>query len=226
MFTKIKDTIKKNKLLCLLELITFILIIVTGIIFKQPFLRVLPLCISLVNMFLQANVNRYAFLLGSANTMLYAASYFSMTLYVSAAYALFFSFPFQLITFFTWNKKTNDSVTELKRLSKPKLILMLLACAVLWGVMFVVFSMFDSSYIVLDNTQAILGILATVLCLFRFSEYTFFMILSGINGTVMYATMLHEMPGQITYLIYNIYSIACMLIGYINMKKNNIKTVV
>lgn len=226
MFANIKDTIKKNKLLCLLELITFVLILVTGIIFKQSFWRVLPLCISLVNMFLQANVNRYAFLLGSVNALLYTAAYFSMTLYVSAAYALFFSFPLQLVTFFAWNKKTNKNITELRRLSKPKLILMLLACAVLWGIMFVVFSLFDSSYIVLDNTQAILGILATVLCLFRFSEYTFFMILSGINGAVMYATMLQEMPDQITYLIYNVYSVACMLIGCINMRKNNIKTVV
>lgn len=226
MFAKIKDTIKNNKLLCLLELTTFVLILVTGIIFKQSFWKMLPLCISLIIMFLQANVNRYAFLLGSANTLLYTASYFSMTLYVSAAYALFFSFPLQLVTFFTWNKKTDNNVTELKRLSKPKLILMLLACTVLWGIMFVVFSLFDSSYMVLDNTQAILGILATVLCLLRFSEYTFFMILGGIISTVMYVTMLKEMPEQITYLVYTIYSVVCMLIGYINMKKNNIRTVV
>ena len=225
MLIKLKNYISKNPFLCLLEFITLILILTTGIIFKQPFWRMLPLCISLVIMFLQANVSRYAFLLGAGNSVLYAVSYFSVTLYTSAIYALLISFPLQLITFFSWNKRSKNNVTELKRMSKLNLFILILICLISWGILFLIFSLFNSSYMILDNTVTILGIVSTVLCMLRFSEYTFFQIFCQCVSVIMYCTMLSEMPAQSTYLIYSIYAVICTVISFINMKKNNLKQV-
>ena len=41
---------------------TFVLIVVAGIVFKQPFIRMLPLLISLFIVLFQAEANRYSFI--------------------------------------------------------------------------------------------------------------------------------------------------------------------
>ena len=58
-----KNLSKKDRFKLILLVITFILITVSGIIFKQSVLRITPLFISLFVMLLQTNANRtlYAF---------------------------------------------------------------------------------------------------------------------------------------------------------------------
>ena len=55
--------------LCLMA-VTAILITVTGILFHQSFIRILPLYVSLVVGVLQSRANRYASLLGGMNSIL------------------------------------------------------------------------------------------------------------------------------------------------------------
>lgn len=74
-------------------LITAAAITAAGLWFHQNFFRILPLYVSLFVMILSAQVNRYAFLLGGLNLILYAAVYFVYGLYGMAAYALLVSFP-------------------------------------------------------------------------------------------------------------------------------------
>ena len=51
--------------------VTYVSILITGIIFKQPFYRILPLFISGIVMFLQSYANRYGYLLGGINAVIY-----------------------------------------------------------------------------------------------------------------------------------------------------------
>ena len=83
---------------------TFVLIVVAGIVFKQPFIRMLPLLISLFIVLFQAEANRYSFIAGGANALFYTYVYFQVGLYASAASALFLSFPIQMLTFSSWKK--------------------------------------------------------------------------------------------------------------------------
>ena len=92
------DTLKRYVLtkdnlprLCLMA-VTAILITVTGILFQQSFLRILPLYVSLVVGVLQSRANRYAALLGGINSILYTLVYLYLGLYASAGYAILFSF--------------------------------------------------------------------------------------------------------------------------------------
>ena len=63
--------------------ITAIVITITGILVDQSFFRILPLYISLFVSLLQARANRYAPLIGSVNSLLYAAVYYHYRLYAS-----------------------------------------------------------------------------------------------------------------------------------------------
>ena len=94
--------------------LTGILITISGIYYKQNFLRILPLYNSLIIALLQSRVNRYSNLLGSINSILYAAVYFYYGLLASAFQALLFSFPMQLITFIRWNKNKWEKSTVLR----------------------------------------------------------------------------------------------------------------
>ena len=79
--------------------ITGVLITIAGVYYKQDFLRILPLYISLIIASLQSRVNRYASLLGSINSLLYGAVYIFYGIYASAISAFLFSFPIQMLTF-------------------------------------------------------------------------------------------------------------------------------
>ena len=61
--------------------VTAILIMTTGIIYKQSPLRMIPLYVSLVIALMQSEVSRYAPLIGSVNSLLYAAVYGYYRLY-------------------------------------------------------------------------------------------------------------------------------------------------
>lgn len=215
-----KSFFQQNRFLCILATVTLISIAGTGIWFHQSFWQILPLFISLCVMFLQAKVNRYNFLVGGCNSILYAISYFSMTLYASAAYALFLSFPLQIISFFNWNKKTTEHVTELRRLTAKQRIFYTVGLMIAWLILFVVVSAFGSVYWVWDNTATLLGIVATVLSMLRFTEYTVFQIMTQIISLVMHIRIFWDTPSQITYIIYSVYALLCTILAIIRIQKN------
>jgi len=62
---------KKRIFVILLAIAAFSLITFTGIKYSQSFLRMLPLYISLSVMLLQTKANRYSFLIGGLNSILY-----------------------------------------------------------------------------------------------------------------------------------------------------------
>lgn len=94
----------KNKYTYFLMTVTFMLITFFGIKYSQSILKIIPLYISIVVMLLQLRVNRYAFLLGGINSVLYAAVYFYYALYGSAFYAITVSFLMQIATFINWGR--------------------------------------------------------------------------------------------------------------------------
>jgi len=98
---------KKKLIMPLLLGAAAILITVTGIVFGQSALRILPLYISLVIGLLQSRVSRIAPLIGGINALLYAAVYLYYGLYASALYAVLVSCPMQIATFFSWRKRAS-----------------------------------------------------------------------------------------------------------------------
>ncbi len=226
MWQTIKASSQKNRTLYVLEAITLVLLLITGIRFRQSPLRMLPLCISLAVMFLQANVNRYSFLLGGLNSLAYATVYFTMGLPSQAVYALLVSFPLQIASFVNWHKKADGASTHLLRMSPVWRLLTLLGLlAAFGGLILVYLFLFDYPtaaellIMILDNAVTLLGIVATVLMMLRFVEYAPLQITSLLCSLTIYCTMLREDPAQITFIIYTVYAGICTLIAIRNMRR-------
>ncbi len=216
---KISKLSKKDIFVFALMACTAVLITVAGIYYKQSFLRILPLYISLVIGLLQSRVNRYASLLGSINSLLYGVVYIYYHLYGSAFSAFLFSFPIQMITFIRWNKNKWEDSTLLHKLKTKQKVLISVGFVVALAAMWVILPLIGSQYVFLDSFTNILGILIYFLTMFAYVEYTFLMIVNGVIGIVLYIDMLNETPEMATYLIYAIYSFICIVFAFFQAKK-------
>ena len=223
MFSKTKEFIKTNLFLCITVAVTFVSILVTGIVFHQEFWRMLPLFISLVVMLLQAKVNRYAYLIGGLNSVLYAVAYFSMGIRESALSALLMSFPFQIVTFILWQRKTKGNVTKLRKLNIPAIIGISAAFALSWVVMFFWFphdKTASTFTVVMDTTTTLLGFVTTILTLFRFREYIVTQIIATPLTLAMHVMiMVNGNMANITYVIYTVYTVICLVMALVRIRK-------
>ncbi len=78
--------------------ITFILIVATGTAFKQQFIRMVPLIISIGVMLLSSEANRYAYLVGGLNSIIYAFAECSYIGIISGAIAIVMNIQVMLNT--------------------------------------------------------------------------------------------------------------------------------
>ena len=223
MLQKLKNFIKDNLFLCIVIALTFLSILITGIVFHQEFWRMLPLFISLVVMLFQAKVNRYAYLLGGLNSILYAVAYFSMGIRESALSALLMSFPLQIITFILWQRKTKGNVTALRKLNAWAITGITVTFAVVWAVMFLWFphdATAGTFTVVMDTTTTLLGFITTILTLLRFREYIVTQIITTPLTLAMHIMiMVNGNTANITYVIYTVYTIICLGMALVRIAK-------
>lgn len=215
---KLKDFLRQH-ILKILLIVTAMGITVTGILFKQSFLRILPLYISLVISLLQSRVNRYASLLGGFNSLLYALVYVYYELYGSAVYAVLFSCPLQLITFLKWQKNPWGKSTVFKAMTWKQRGLLTVGMILVWAAMSAILTAVGSGYVIFDSTITLMGILVSVLTMFAFIEYTVLMIPSSLLNIGLYIAMMKENPEQITYLIFTLYSFTCICTAFFRARK-------
>jgi nicotinamide riboside transporter PnuC len=204
--------------LCLMA-VTAILITVTGILFHQSLIRILPLYVSLVVGILQSRANRYASLLGGMNSILYALVYIYLGLYASAGYAILFSFPLQIMTFILWSRRKQGESTRFRKMSWRCRVAVLLGYLACFVILRAVLQAAGSNYQLLDNLTSLTGILISVLTMFAFVEYTWLMLPSGILSIVLNLSTMQTNPEQITYVIFSFYSIICVSIQFFRVRK-------
>lgn len=217
--TQNKQLSAKDILIYILLGCTAVLITAAGIYFHQSFLRILPLYISLIVGMLQSKISRYSYIVGSINSLLYAAVYFYYGLYGSFFSALLFSFPIQLLTFIRWNKNKWKHSTVLRKLTAKQRILLLLGCAVALIAMWIILPLVGAQYVFLDSLTNIIGIVIYFLTMFAFVEYTFLMVINGVIGIALYIQMLGESPEMTTYLIFSVYSFICIVMAFFQARK-------
>ena len=226
MLDKLKSFIKENLFLCIVEAVTFVAILVTGIVFEQDFWKMLPLFISLFVMLLQAKVNRYAYLIGGLNSILYAVVFFSLGIRESALSALLMSFPLQIVTFIMWQRKTKGNVTKLRKLNALQISLISVAFVAAWVAMFMWFphdKSASSFTVVMDTTTTLLGFISTILTLLRFREYAIIQLVATPLSLAMHIMiMVGGSMANITYVIYSVYTIVCLVMAIVRIKKKKL----
>ena len=209
----------KNKLTYILMTITFLLITFFAIKYPHNLLNTVPLYVSIFVMLLQMRVNRYAFLLGGLNSLLYAAVYFYYGLYGSALYAVTVSFFLQIATFVSWKRKSyKKTATVFKTLGAKKFSLFLILFTVCWLACYNIFKRLGSSHTLLDNSIMLIGIVTSVMTMLSYVEWTYFQLLSSVLSVALYVNMIYTNPEMSAYLVYSIYSLICTVGTLVNVR--------
>ncbi len=190
-----------------------------AVIWKQSFLRILPLYISLLVGLLQTRASRYSVLIGGINSLLYAAVFFWYRVYGSAAQALLVSFPVQMVTFVLWSKRPYGESTVFRRLTGKQRAWVAAGFLALCAAVFAALSAAGSQYRALDTLVTLMGLLVPALTLFAFIEYAPLMIVNGVLILALYLQMLGDYPEQMTYVIFAIYSLICVTLGWFRVWK-------
>ena len=210
---------KKEKLSFYIFGISFLLIVIAIIHYKpSPFLFI-PLLVSAIIMLLQSRVNRYAFIVGAINAILYAIAYMKMSLHATALYAILVSCPMQVMIFVNWSRYTNQRETKLRKMSVKSRVELFGGMLAGWLLLYMIFSGWNSQYLLLDNSVAVLGTISTVLCALRFKEYTFLQILANAIGFTTYLMMIEVEPSRIIWVISSANAIVCTWLAWSNMNE-------
>ena len=200
-------------------IITGIAILVAGILCKQEFFLMLPLFISLFVMGFQSEVNRMGALAGAINSLIYTAAYIYMGVYASAASAVLFSFPIQLMTFFRWKKNAYKKTVVFRRMSTKVRVLASLGFVALWIALAVIFINMDYEYAILDSGSFLMGFITPVLTMLAYIEYTYLWLVSAVVGLLLSVQMVVNDYKETTYLIYSVYCAYCIICAFINVRK-------
>lgn len=188
--------------------VTAIALIVLGIIFEQKFIKLCPTLISLVVMLLSAHANRFAFLLGGCNSLLYSIGYIMEKLYPSALSAILISFPFQIASFILWSKnQTKDKEVRVKKMNKKAAIITSILSVASWIIFYFIYERLGTSNLILDNTTFVLGIITTVLSMLRYKEFVYLSAINLIIDTIKWGIITIGNIANITYLIYSFYAL-------------------
>ena len=196
--------------------LTGIAILVAGILCKQQFFLMIPLFISL---FVMADANRFGSLIGAINSVIYTGAYVYMGIYASAASAILFSFPIQLMTFFRWKKNAYKKTVVFKKMSTKQRVIFALGVILLWALLATVFGYLNYEYSVLDSITFLLGFILPILTMLGLVEYTYLWIVQGAIGILLNIQMVVNDYRQLTYLIYGVYSFYCIICAFLTVHK-------
>ncbi len=199
--------------------ITGVLIIVFGIIFKQPFIKMLPFLISIFVMMLQGKANRYGFLTGALNSIIYIYVYWLLGAYSTMAYVLLFSCPVQFFTFFNWQKHSYKKSVTFKKMSKKLRIFTAVVYVLAWVCVYIVLKMLKSEVAVLDTTSSLIGVLVSLLTAFAYIEYSYLWIVGTVVGLFLNIQLAFADIANITLVVSGAYNLYCSIMAFITVKK-------
>lgn len=201
----------------ILALAVFIALLTTGIITKQLFIKMLPCFISLAVLFLSANANRYAYLLGGINSLIYSIGFYMEGLYGSVAQSVIAGFLFQILIFFRWKKYSvkNSKTTKLREFNLTwKILSVAITVAVSAGVSLILKSL-NGSNTFLDSMVFVMGLVGTALIYFGYVDQWIYTGICGVITLLIWIIKIQSDISAITYLIYSIYNLIKIVEGFI-----------
>ena len=174
-------------------------------------LKTLPTLVTLIVQILLIGANRYAFLLGGCNSVIYSVVYFMEGLSFSAIYALLISFSIQIYSFFHWRKNSESGKVALRWLSAKSRVLTAVSAIGMWAVCYFWLSKYMVMRIpMLDTITFSLGIICTVLSSVRYIESQYISFVSCVVSLIMWIILSLQNPSNINYVIIGIYNLYCV----------------
>ena len=202
-----------------LAVIALVLMLVLGVQTEQSPIRLAPLVISVGVMLLNSGANRYAFLAGGLNSILYGLSFLHYGLYGSMLQAFAISCPVQIATFFLWSKRGYKSSTVFRAMSARLRVLTAALSLVGYAGYLAVSLHIGASSPYVDSAIFISGIVLPILSLCSFREYAYIQPFTALLSPIVYITMLKENPDISVYLVYSIYSYVCIIYQLLSVRR-------
>ena len=186
--------------------ITGVIILVCAIIFKQMFIKVLPLFFSLLIMLLNSRANRIGFLLGAINSCIYIIGYLMEGVYGTVASTVF-GIIIMLITYFRWKSNSYGKATMFRKFSARGRVLLALVLCVAWIATSFILSKIDGTAVVIDGLTMVLGFATNILTIVAYVEAPFLNIISGLCQFALWVQIvfINGNYSAMTYLVYNVY---------------------
>ena len=181
-------------------------ILICAIVFKQMFIKVLPLFFSLLIMLLNSRANRIGFILGAINSCIYIIGYLMEGVYGSVA-STAFGIVIMLITYFRWKSKAYGKATVFRRFSARGRVLLALALCVAWALVSFVLRIMGGTATVIDGLTMVLGFAINILSIVAYVEAPFLNIISGLSQFALWVQIVfvNGNYAAMTYLVYSIY---------------------
>ena len=198
--------------------------LVCGIVTHQKFIKLLPSLISLVVIYLVSKANRFNFLLGACNAVIYCIGYFMEGLYASIVSSVVISMPIQIVSFITWKKNAKTAsggqTTQMK--SFPKMVLLGIALGLFVtavGLYFIFSSLQGAKMQGLDVALLVVGTAASVFMMLRYYESIYFYLANAAINFVMWLIIVIGNVSNINYLISAAYTVVSSVIACYNWRK-------
>ncbi|MBQ3040029.1 MAG: nicotinamide mononucleotide transporter [Clostridia bacterium] len=200
--------------------VTGIIILVCAIVFKQMFIKVLPLFFSLLIMLLNSRANRIGFLLGAINSCIYIIGYLMEGVYGTVASTVF-GIVIMLITYFRWKRNAYGKATVFRRFSARGRVLLTLALCVVWAATSFVLSKIGGTATVIDGLTMVLGFATNILTIVAYVEAPFLNIISGLCQFALWVQIvfINGNYAAITYLVYNVYCTYMIVRTFVRWRK-------
>ena len=181
-------------------------ILICAIVFKQMFIKVLPLFFSLLIMLLNSRANRIGFILGAINSCIYIIGYLMEGVYGSVA-STAFGIVIMLITYFRWKSKAYGKATVFRRFSAWGRVLLTLVLCVAWATTSFVLWKMGGTATVVDGLTMVLGFAVNILNIVAYVEAPFLNIISGLCQTALWVQIIfvNDNYAATTYLVYMVY---------------------
>ena len=186
-------------------LVTLAGILGFGIAYGQVAVKLAPVCVSLVVMLFNSRANRWGFILGGLNSILYAVGYFMEGLYGSV-FSACFGAVMQFVTFFFWKRRAYGKATIFRRMKGKAEILFGIGFLVAWLVAALVLRRAGGTEFVLDSMSMLLGFVLPVLTMLAYLEsLPLNLVNMAVSLTLWIRIVVAGNLANLTYLVYSVY---------------------
>lgn len=179
--------------------------------------KTLPTIVTLFVQLLMMSANRYAFLLGGCNSVIYGIVYFMEGVPFSGISALVLSFLPQIYSFFNWGKNSRSGKVSLRRLSAKYMAVTVAAFAGIWSLSYFWLAKYMTIRIpLLDTLIFSLGIITTALAAVRYIDSQYISFISCIFALIQWILLTVQDPSNINFVIIAVYNLYCVGLTAIN----------
>lgn len=199
-------------------------IAITGIIFGQSFIKLLPCIGSLFIALFVSKAYRIGFLFAALNAAIYAIGFTVDGLYGSLYSCLLISMPLSLISYFKWKKHAVGKTTVIKKATFRIITLSIVLCIGGWAAFYIGASQSDSTnkMIWLDSALVPFGLTVTLLQMFAYKESCYINVVSCMISVALWIILTLDNIANINYLLislYNIYRVVFSAIRWTELYK-------